>query len=615
MATSASAPDQSAVGRARAEAALRHATAALLEEIGADGYWCGELSSSALSTATALIALSNLSQAETRPEDRKLVAGGVAWLAANQNADGGWGDTPLSRSNISTTALVWAAFAATRVETNHGPCMERCTGWLKAACGRSDAGWERHLARAIRERYGKDHTFSVPILMACTLAGRMGPEGWRQIPALPFELAAVPHQFYGAIRLPVVSYALPALIAIGRLLHHKAPASNPLLRWIRNALRDKTARILETVQPANGGFLEATPLTSFVLMSLAATGEAGCLVARRAASFLRSSARADGSWPIDTNLATWVTTLGINALGRQSGIFTYEQASTLKEWLLGQQYRSIHPYTHAAPGGWAWTDLPGGVPDADDTPGALLALLALGPVDARVRAAGELGTRWLLGLQNKDGGIPTFCRGWGTLPFDRSGEDLTAHALRAWSAWLPQWNGALRAQVMRAIHRAVAFLEKRQRPDGSWVPLWFGNEHSPSEENPTWGTSRVLLALRELQHRGFPVSAETIARGRDALAAMQQPDGGWSGSGVRGLPCSIEETGMALEALAGTEKNGEVDRGTRWLVERVERNEWKRPSAVGFYFARLWYFEKLYPQLATVAGLGAAVRHLPPDAE
>src|SRR4029079_14402375 len=38
---------------------------------------------------------------------------------------------------------------------------------------------------------------------------------------------------------------------------------------------------------------------------------------------------------------------------------------------------------------------------------------------------------WIRDLQNHDGGWPTFCRGWGHLPFDRSGSDLTAHNLRA----------------------------------------------------------------------------------------------------------------------------------------------------------------------------------------
>src|SRR5205814_5887185 len=94
----------------------------------------------------------------------------------------------------------------------------------------------------------------------------------------------------------------------------------------------------------------------------------------------------------------------------------------LVDWLLRCQLRQAHPYTGAAPGGWAWTDLSGGVPDVDDTSGALLALARLRGVGAadqkRIDEAAAAGVSWLLDLQNSDGGWPTFCRGWGTMPFD-----------------------------------------------------------------------------------------------------------------------------------------------------------------------------------------------------
>ena len=41
----------------------------------------------------------------------ELIMGSVRWLARRQNADGGWGDTDKSPSNIATTMLVRAAFA------------------------------------------------------------------------------------------------------------------------------------------------------------------------------------------------------------------------------------------------------------------------------------------------------------------------------------------------------------------------------------------------------------------------------------------------------------------------------------------------------------------------
>jgi len=175
----------------RIRSALRTATAALLDELGPDGHWSGELSSSALSTATAVTALA----AVDREAHREAITGGLRWLAAHANPDGGWGDTVRSRSNISTTALCWAAFGAAQADEQHRETVLRAGEWLERARG------ARPLWQAIEERYGKDRTFSVPILMTLALSGRLGADGWERVIPLPFELAALPHQVFGAIRL------------------------------------------------------------------------------------------------------------------------------------------------------------------------------------------------------------------------------------------------------------------------------------------------------------------------------------------------------------------------------------------------------------------------------
>ncbi len=190
----------------------------------ADGYWVGELSSSALSTATALVALGLYARGAAAPSahDVALVNGGIAWLLSNQNEDGGWGDTDRSFSNISTTALAWAALAFAEPQAAAANAVARAETWLAARAGGIDPPT---LARAIVERYGRDRTFSVPILTMCAMGGRLGPgaEGWKLIPQLPFELSVVPRRWFTIISLPVVSYALPALIAMG-LVRHRLPA-------------------------------------------------------------------------------------------------------------------------------------------------------------------------------------------------------------------------------------------------------------------------------------------------------------------------------------------------------------------------------------------------------
>src|SRR5262249_7027138 len=102
--------------------------------------------------------------------------------------------------------------------------------------------------------------------------------------------------------------------------------------------------------------------------------------ARNGVRFLVEGVRPDGSWPIDTNLATWVTTLSVNALAAAGELEHLDRRTELAHWLVGQQVKDRHPYTGAEPGGRGWAPLPGSVPDADDTPGAVLALEHLRPL-------------------------------------------------------------------------------------------------------------------------------------------------------------------------------------------------------------------------------------------
>ena len=575
----------------RLAVAQQAAQNALLGEIGPTGHWTGTLSSSALSTATAVTAMA----AVDPKANANLIRDGIAWLAAHANPDGGWGDTVCSRSNLSTTALVWAAFGIAGADQQYPGVLSATQEYL---C--QQAGSIEQLVPAIEALYGDDRTFSVPITMMLALSGRLGPDGWKRVRPLPFELAALPRGLFGALKLPVVSYALPALIAIGQVIHHRSGRWNPL----RSVTHARTLRVLTQLQPENGGFLEATPLTSFVTMSLAGMGLAHHEVTQRGVGFLRQSVRTDGSWPIDTNLATWVTTLSIKALQSTDSLalpLTTSQRATLRQWLLTQQYRVVHPYTGAAPGGWAWTDLPGGVPDADDTAGALLALKFLAEPDADTVTVATAGIRWLLGVQNRDGGIPTFCRGWGTLPFDRSTPELTAHALRAWKAWAPHLPKPFSTEVQQAAHRALGHLSRTQRSDGAWIPLWFGNEAAPSQENPVYGTAQVLLGLHSLSAGGIAVKT-LIERGEAFLRSAQHADGGWGGAA--GVRPSIEETSLALRALGtAPQHSAAVERGVAWLLDRWERGEARQASPIGLYFARLWYHESLYPLIFLVDAL------------
>jgi len=244
------------------------------------GHWVGELASSALATATAVSALALVqgpkSKVQGPTSGKQAVSGqlsavssgdqqasrwlradsrqpnlgpgtwdlgllidrGINYLAVQQNADGGFGDTDLSHSNIATTMLVSAAFhlAGAAERDEYRELLSGANEYIEAKGG----------SPALRARYGKDKTFAVPILTNCALAGLVD---WREVSPLPFELAAFPQSWYRFFRLPVVSYAIPALVAIGQARYFHRKPRNPLACALRAAMIKRTLKVLERIQP------------------------------------------------------------------------------------------------------------------------------------------------------------------------------------------------------------------------------------------------------------------------------------------------------------------------------------------------------------------------------
>ena len=77
----------------------------LLQKRNAAGYWDGRLSSSALGVSVAITALHFYDARANASE----IAAGLSWLQSNANTDGGFGDSPESISNVSTSLLCYSA--------------------------------------------------------------------------------------------------------------------------------------------------------------------------------------------------------------------------------------------------------------------------------------------------------------------------------------------------------------------------------------------------------------------------------------------------------------------------------------------------------------------------
>jgi squalene-hopene/tetraprenyl-beta-curcumene cyclase len=131
--------------------------------------------------------------------------------------------------------------------------------------------------------------------------------------------------------------------------------------------------------------------------------------------------------------------------------------------------------------------------------------------------------------------------------------------------------------------RALQYLRRRQREDGSFDSLWF--------RAFTRGTTAVIEALADLGLGDEPI----VYRAAKWLRTHQNADGGW-GDG-QGASSTAEETAWAVAALlrlGSVRYSEEIERGIGWLVDRQRADGGWDAAAVGLYFSSIVYSNTFY---------------------
>jgi squalene-hopene/tetraprenyl-beta-curcumene cyclase len=532
-------------------------------------HWAGRLSSSALATAIAIVAL----HLTDREAYQAQIQAGRRWLFATQHEDGGWGDAVVDRSNINATSLaIGALMLIGPAEADSQQTPSRSGGGLGRGleCLEQMGGWE-----AVGDP--KRCTLSGPCRTVAALAGIME---WKTIKRLRPEVVLIPARLRKTI-----STTFPAYLTISTL--HSTRAFD-----VRNHLptysmaRRRVLDWLRQAQGPNGSFEESAFLSSVIIACLTAAGEGQMPWLRPALEFVLGSQRDDGGWPIDRDLETFDTDMAVTAFveaGRP-----VPGADDIERWLRVRQFQEVCFPTGATPGGWAWA-MPAGWPECDDTSYTVLALLQLGvkALDPAIQA----GLRWLEGMQNSDGSWSTFVRN-SRMPFDHDCPYITGHVLSALGR-----SGRIKENP-RPLERALTYLRRVQRPDGSFASIWFRER--------TAGAASVIEGLCDGGYQG----SELVAGARRALLANQNGDGGWGG--VRGADASTaEETAWAVLALlrvGSPELTHAISRGVDWLVEHQRSDGTWSEWPIGLYYSAMWYSDSFFAITLPAQALARAQR-------
>ena len=596
------------------------ATKALLARQHADGHFQFELEADATVPAEYVLFRHYLGE----PVDPALEASIAGYLRRIQGPHGGW--ALFADGAFDMSATVKAYFA------------------LKMIGDSPQAEHMRRAREAVRLRGGAERS---NVFTRCLLA-LYGIISWRAVPVMPVEIMLLPTWF--PFHLDKVSYwSRTVIVPLLVLMAKKPRARNPkevgvaelflepprqlgptpkapqqkaswfwFFRVVDNALRaaepwfpkklrqraiDRAVAWVDERLNGEDGLGAILPAMANSVMMYDALGvpaeDSRRAIARKSIDKLLA-VHDDETYCQPCVSPIWDTALACHALLEGGGERAVAEAKRALDWLIPKQVLDlrgdwISQRPNVRPGGWAFQYANAHYPDVDDTAVVAMAL-------DRVQDAGQgdyagaidRAREWIVGMQSVNGGWGAFDADneyyyLNNIPFADHGalldpptEDVSARCL----SMLAQLGDIKSA----AAERALAYLRRSQRPDGSWYGRW--------GMNYIYGTWSVLSALNAA---AIAPEAPEVRKAVEWLAAIQNPDGGWGedGSsykldyhGYEAAPSTASQTAWAVLGLiaAGALDHPAVARGIKYLADAQGADGfWDEPRYTAIGFPRVFY--------------------------
>ncbi|MGO9107641.1 MAG: squalene--hopene cyclase [Thermoguttaceae bacterium] len=647
-------PDHSSVEGLAAPVghAIRRTRQWLLDQQDDDGSWCAELEGDTILESETILMLAFLGR-ENTPLERRA----AAHLVRKQLPEGGWAKFPGGRLDISGSVKAYFALKL----AGHDPAaefMERAARAIRAQGGADAVNSFTRFHLALLGQISYEHCPAVPpemvLLPKWFPVNLYAMSAWSRTIVVPLSIVAAlepvrriePERGIHELFLcepehwpPLRCPGLPGgtgwlswdhfFRVINGLL--KFGQRKGLMLWRTRAIEAAKNWMLARFRKSDGLGAIFPPVV-FSTVALKALGfpdqspeVVECL---RQLERLAIDDPSDGTTRLQPCFSpVWDTGLVMRALA-VAGVPADDPAILrAADWLRSRQTAAPGDWAEtvdAVPGGWYFEYANEFYPDVDDTAMSLMALQTLfrdgretdveavsGARQAGLKATVatiERGLRWMLAMQNRDGGWGAFDRNNDRhflcyVPFadhnamiDPSTADLCGRVLEAL--------GKLGRRVGDPhVDRAVEFVRRSQEADGSWFGRW--------GVNYIYGTWQAMTGLIEV---GVPHEDPAVVAAAKWLLAHQQANGGWGES-----PSSYErpelsgqgqttasQTAWAVLGLiaAGMADHPAVLRGVRYLAQTQNHDgTWEESQFTGtgfpcVFYLRYHYYPIYFPLMA-----------------